>query len=70
MGYWSEESVGTSKMKGQGAVCDIISWCHSGQMRRIKPSGNPLSRSLKQRAAPTIPVPGTVFTVTTRHKKK
>jgi len=39
-------------------------------MRRIKPSGNPLSRSLKQRAAPTTPVPGTVLTVTTRYKKK
>jgi len=39
-------------------------------MRRIKPSGNPLSRSLKQRAAPTTPVPGTVLIVITRYKKK
>jgi hypothetical protein len=54
------------EVPGELFVCDITSFCHSGQMRRIKLSGSPLSRSLKQREAPTTPVPGTVLTVTTR----
>jgi hypothetical protein len=50
----------------RAGVC-IISCYYSGQTRRIRPSGIPSSRSLRQKVAHTTPVPGTDFIIFTSY---